>query len=139
MYLGTSTCTLTMYLRTSTCTLTMYLGTSTGALTMYLGTSTGALTMYLGTSTGTLTMYLGNVLRYKYRCFDNVLTYKYRVYIVLFKAILQNQRAPSGRDLRLCGKVIQSTTLNIIKFVYETNNTFVTYKFEKHLWTLKLL
>ena len=30
---------------------------------------------------------------------------------------------------------------NIIKFVYETNNTFVTwnthiYKFEKHLWTL---
>ena len=47
------------------------------------------------------------------------------------------QRAPSGRDPRLCGKVIQSTTLNIIKFVYETNNTFVTYKFEKHLWALK--
>ena len=46
-------------------------------------------------------------------------------------------RAPSGRDPRLCGKVIQSTTLNIIKFVYETNNTFVTYKFEKHLWALK--
>ena len=44
---------------------------------------------------------------------------------------------PSGRDPRLCGKVLQSTTLNIIKFVYETNNTFVTYKFEKHLWALK--
>ena len=26
--------------------------------------------------------------------------------------------------------------LNIINFVYETNNT---YKFEKHLWALKLL
>ena len=29
--------------------------------------------------------------------------------------------------------------LNIIKFMYETNNIFVTYKFEKHLWALKLL
>ena len=31
---------------------------------------------------------------------------------------------------------------NIIKFVYETNNTFVTWnthKFKKHLWALKLL
>ena len=30
---------------------------------------------------------------------------------------------------------LQSTTLNIIKFVYERNNTFVTYK--KHFWALK--
>ena len=40
------------------------------------------------------------------------------------------KRAPSGRDPHLRGKVIQSTTIffqNIIKFVYETNNTFVTW------------
>ena len=65
-----------------------------------------------------------------YVTYTNMYIYIY-IYIFIFK------RAPSGRDPRLCGKVIQSTTLNIIKFVYETNNTFVTYKFEKHLWALK--
>ena len=48
----------------------------------------------------------------------------------------------SGQDPRLHGKVIHSTTIffqNIIKFVYETNNTFVTWnthEYEKHLWAL---
>ena len=52
---------------------------------------------------------------------------------------------PSGWDPRLRGKVIQSTKMffqNILKFVFETNNAFVTwktYKFEKQLWALKLI
>ena len=48
------------------------------------------------------------------------------------------KRAPSGQDPSLRGNVILSTTFfwqNIIKFVYEMNNTFVTWnthKFKKH-------
>ena len=40
-----------------------------------------------------------------------------------------NKRAPSERDPRLRGKVIQSTPFKkyIYNKVYETNNTFVTW------------